>query len=82
MIMAKAKTTSKIAMVQPKPASPEQTAMKGAEVTLEYVLELLGNNRPYTILRRHGNSWRIHFYGDPAPCTVKWQDRKPVITYD
>lgn len=77
--MAKAKTTRKTAMVQPKPAAPEQTAMKGIDVSLEHVLEQLGNNRPYTILRRHGNSWRIHFYGDSAPVTVKWEYGKAAI---
>jgi hypothetical protein len=74
----------KQAMVKPVPKKPEfeQTEMKGADLTLEYVLEQLGVDRPYTLLRRHGNSWRVHFYGDAAPCTVTWKGNKPVIVKD
>lgn len=75
--MAKKKT----AMVKPKPTGPEpeQTSFKGSDITLEFLLGKLNNNRPYTILSHEGKSWRLHFYGDPAPCTVKWEGGKVKI---
>jgi hypothetical protein len=77
--MAKRRTS----MVQPKPGPVfEQTEMKGADVALEFVLEQLCVDRPYTILSRQGDTWRVHFYGDAAPSAVSWKGQKPVIVKD
>ena len=64
------------AMVKPTPA------MAGSSAMLAQVLTDLGNNRSYTVIRSHGNSWRVHFDGDLTPSTVKFVNGKPVIIKD
>lgn len=64
------------AMVKPTPS------MAGSDAKLSEVLQELGNNRSYTVIRSHGNSWRVHFDGDLVPSTVKFVNGKPVIIKD
>ncbi len=70
----------KQAMVAPPPDKPGMIA--GSAEKLAYLLQQLGNTRPYTFIRSHGNTWRVHFAGDYVASTVKYVDGKPVIILD
>jgi hypothetical protein len=61
--------TKKKALVKPKPASPEMAA----------ILELLGEDRAYTIIRKSDKVWIIHFEGDTGPTTITLEGEKPEI---
>ena len=63
-----------IAMVAPRPAGPPN-----AELTLVQVLQLLGNDRSYTVISSHGHIWKVHFEGDLEPVTIRVVDGKPEI---
>jgi hypothetical protein len=63
-------------MEKPRPAQA------GSADKLAQVLQLLGNDRPYTVIRSHGNTWRVLFSGDYGLSTVKIVDGKPVIIKD
>jgi hypothetical protein len=68
----------KVAMVAPPPAKP--AAAKPAAVrSLEEILSQLGNDRPYFVISQSGQSWKIHFVGDHAAKTVKFEDSKWLI---
>ena len=78
--MAKSK---KVAMVAPKPAQPkDHTDLPGDAPSLATVLQQLGNTRAYTVIRSHGNSWRVHFEGDFKPSTVAVVKGKWAIILD
>ena len=47
----------KTTMVQPKPANPDL-------LELLKLLELMGNNRAYTVINHDDNTWVVHFEGD------------------
>lgn len=70
----------KKAMVAPPPIKPDQVETVG--YFLSSVLQQLGNNRAYTIIRSHNNSWRVHFEGDYKPSTVALVNGKWTITLD
>jgi hypothetical protein len=57
------------AMVKPKPAIPE----------ISSVLELIGEDRAYTIIKQSGKTWIIHFEGDYEPTTITFEGEKPEI---
>jgi hypothetical protein len=65
----------KTAMVAPRPSKP-------AQLKLEELLQLAGNNRAYTVIGQHGNVWRVCFEGDYSPSTVKIENGKAVIIKD
>jgi hypothetical protein len=60
---------------------PDQMIAGGAE-KLAYVLGQLGNTRAYTMIRSHGNKWRVHFEGDKKASTVKMVNSQYVIIQD
>ncbi len=68
----------KIAMV----AEPPERPMAGSLVKLAQILVELGNTRAYTLIRSHGNSWRVHFEGDRKASSVKMVDGKYKIIQD
>jgi hypothetical protein len=74
--MAKKASSKKVAMVAPPPAKPELFT----EERLANALTVLGNKRPYTFIRSHGNSWKVHFLGDTLPTVIKLVNGKPVIS--
>ena len=74
--IAKSKTRP-IAMVAPRPAGPPDAV---SSLTLAQALQLLGNDRAYTLIRFHNNSWRVHFEGDLKPVTIRVVDSKPEIS--
>jgi len=82
-----AKTRPK-AMVKPAPDGPSpakkqtyrQTAFAGSDPSLAVVLQQLGNDRAYTILKSEHLLWVVHFEGDTTPSIVKLVDGKWVIT--
>ena len=47
----------KTTMVQPKPANPDL-------LELLKLLELMGNNRAYTVINHDYKKWVVHFEGD------------------
>jgi hypothetical protein len=67
----------KVPMVAPKPFM-----IAGGVDKLAEVLQQLGNTRSYTLIRSHGNTWRVHFAGDYVLSTVKYVYGKPVIIKD
>jgi hypothetical protein len=77
-------------MEKPRPIGPDQMIASGAETSpafpsdgkLAYVLDKLGNTRPYTMIRSHGNKWRVHFEGDKKASTVKMVNGQYVIIQD
>ena len=62
--------STKVAMVAPKPKDP----------SLIDLLEMLGNDRPYTVISHHGNTWVIHFSGDDQPKKLIYDGVKPEIS--
>lgn len=70
--------SKKEAMVAPRPL---QHAVL-SEDKLAEILQHLGNDRAYTIIRLHNNSCRVHFDGDLVLSTVKFVNDKPVIIKD
>ncbi len=60
----------KTAMASPLPAKLED------EPTLVVVLELLGNDRPFTEISHRKHEWIIHFLGDEKPTTITFSDGK------
>ena len=56
-----------------------QTEIAGSNKDLAYLLKELSVDRPYTILSHKDRVYRVHFYGDPGPCTVKIENGKAVI---
>ena len=81
-----AKTRPK-AMVKPAPVGPSpankqtarQTAFAGSDPSLAAVLQQLGNDRSYTILKAEHNLWIFHFEGDTKSSTGMLVDGKWVI---
>lgn len=75
-------------MVQPVPAKPVPSLAKGASasgpksIVLEDILHQAGNTRAYTVIRFHGDTWRVHFEGDLLPSTVKLVSGKWTIVQD
>ena len=65
-------------MVSPPPDPP----LAGSLERLRLILEELGNDRAYTLIRSHGNTYRVHFAGDKNLSTVKKVDNKFVIIPD
>jgi hypothetical protein len=68
----------KTAMVDEPPYRP----IAGSAVKLAQILAELGNTRAYTMIRSHGNTWRVHFEGDLKISTVKQVDGKYQIIQD
>lgn len=66
---------SKVAMVAPTPRAPGFSK----ERQLAEILDMFGNDRAYTLLRYHGNVFKVLFEGDSEPSIVKLEDGKPVI---
>ena len=62
----------KTAMVAPK---PETTA----EERCAELLHQLGNERPFTLIRSHGHSFKVLFSGDYTPSILKQVDGQWVI---
>ena len=56
--------------------------MPGTLERLRLILEELGNDRAFTLIRAHGNTYRVHFAGDKNLSTVKRVDNKFVIIQD
>jgi hypothetical protein len=50
----------KVAMVQPRPKAPD----------LFELLELIGNDRAFTVISHKVNTWVIHFEGDDKPKNI------------
>jgi hypothetical protein len=65
-------------MEKPRP----EHMIAGGTIKLAYILEQLGNTRPYTMIRSHGNKWRVHFEGDKKASTVKMVNGQYVIIQD
>jgi hypothetical protein len=70
-------SVGKIAMVQPKPRVPSGTPRvpsgkpaKPDQMKLIKILELIGNDRAYTVLSHIGKTWVIQFKGDAGPTTI------------
>lgn len=77
--------SKKTAMVQPAPAKPapaKPAPAKPKYLVLEDILHQAGNTRAYTVIRFHGDTWRIHFEGDLRPSTVKLVSGKWTIVQD
>ena len=55
------------------PAKPEKV------ITLEEVLAMFKNDRSFTLIRSHGNSWKVLFEGDYFPSIISFVNGKPKI---
>jgi hypothetical protein len=71
---------AKVAMVAPVPVKPSALSNHPEVNSLVEALQLMGNDRPYTLIRSHGNSWKVHFLGDTLPTVIKIVNGKPVIS--
>jgi hypothetical protein len=58
----------KKAMVQAKPDPP-----LGTTVQLAMLLQMIGNDRAYTVLDHEGNVWTLHFEGDSVPSVLRFE---------
>ena len=65
-------SVEKVAMVQNKPAIPDQ-------FKLIKLLELIGNDRAYTVISHKGNTWVLHFEGDYDHTIITLEGEKPEI---
>jgi hypothetical protein len=68
----------KIAMVQPKPVGADGIRPDGKRPTTDAldlikILELMHNNRAYTVISHEGNTWVVHFEGDVEHMTITKQ---------
>jgi hypothetical protein len=63
-----------VAMVQPAPKEP------GSAIKLAMALQILGNDRAYTVISVKGNTWTVHFEGDSEPKIITFEDEKPEMT--
>ena len=60
--------------------SPLKLGEPASPLQLEQILKLLGNDRSYTLIRSHPNTWKVHFAGDHTASVIKLVNGKPVIT--
>jgi hypothetical protein len=62
----------KTAMVQSVPRGPRGVPVGAVRepLSLEQILERLGNDRAYTVISHKGSTWVVHFEGDAAPKTI------------
>lgn len=69
----------KTAMVQPAPTVPGTAAHvpSSASVKLAMALQIIGNDRAYTVINIEGNIWTVHFEGDIEPKVITFEDEKP-----
>jgi len=61
----------KQAMVQAPPLGPT--------VQLALLLQMIGNNRSYTVISHEGNVWTIHFEGDYDHTVIRFEGDKPEV---
>jgi len=68
-------------MVKPVPRKPKRRPPPPPDPydELRSVLEMFGNDRPYTFLGFVDKGWKVHFAGDAKPSIVTYEDEKPVI---
>jgi hypothetical protein len=67
------------AMVKPTPRVPSGKPAKPDQMKLIKVLELLGNDRAYTVISQVGKTWLIQFEGDVGPTTITFEGENPEI---
>lgn len=67
-----------IAMVKPPPSKLPADAVPSLDLAM--VLQQLGNDRAYTVISSHGNSWKVHFEGDAWAKTIRVVKGKPEIS--
>jgi precorrin-6B methylase 1 len=65
--------TRKKAMVQPAPMVP------GSAARLAMALQIIGNDRAYTVVSIKGNTSTVHFEGDTEPKVIVFEGDKPEI---
>jgi hypothetical protein len=63
----------KRAMVQPAPKVP------GSAAKLAVALQIIGNDRAYTVISVKGNTWTVHFEGDSEPKIIVFEGEKPEV---
>ena len=71
-----------IAMVQPAPRVPSGKPDQplGTTVQLAKLLQMIGNDRAYTVINHEGNVWTLMFEGDYAPTVLRFEGEKPEVT--
>ncbi len=61
-----------LSAVKPKPSKPKPSEL----ADLDFVLQQLGNDRPYTLLATAVDYWIVHFLGDIGPTMITQVDGK------
>jgi len=70
----------RVAMVTPVPQTGNRPVIRGpSSARLAVALQLLGNDRAYTVVGIKGNTWIVHFEGDTKPTVIDFEGDKPEI---
>jgi hypothetical protein len=71
----------KVAMVTPVPQTSDHPVIigPGSAAKLAVALQILGNDRAYTVIKVKGNTWTVHFEGDSEPKVITFEGEKPEI---
>jgi hypothetical protein len=67
------------AMVKPTPRVPSGKPATSDQMKLIKVLDLIGNDRAYTVISQAGKIWTIQFEGDAGPTTITFDGEKFAI---
>jgi hypothetical protein len=71
----------KVAMVTPVPQTGDRPIIRGpgSAAKLAMALQIIGNDRAYTVISVKGNTWTVHFEGDSEPKIIVFEGEKPEV---